>query len=258
MKEIKTIKFIDDIDPNNEIERIERNRAYLMNQFNSNKDFFNNIPNLENFLYYAICDYTVGSSEINEVLSKQDSDYLSLVSKYIEETIYPQNKNRYVVGESHNLTMIYFDVYKEEKGAIPFTMILDREYLHLNTCINIMERNNGELSHYNELFSYTYYEELYNFVLGVCDALLKGKDNYSFFNHSKFVENLTNLSLDQLLILKCFAEARLSLSNIKDRTEENDIKLLDYVSNIVFEAYNNKNRNKNHKLSRTCGKHSKN
>lgn len=208
------------------------------------KDFDLEIQSLERDISRLIRLYSSGSSDVNKLISQNDKEFLELVKDYIANDLYEKYKNDYVVIDEYNsLIAIYNKVDKNDADAFSYTVVLDRELLHINTCIKIMEQNDNQFAKFIDIFNYDCFREYYNYLFTNVKQFIVYYNSYieKIFNEDDINNILAKLNIDELLVFKCYSEAVLELPsviNIKEDSVDKDTYIK--VNELIESAYNKK------------------
>ncbi len=172
------------------------------------------IQNFERYLNHVISSYALGSKNINVAVNHNDREFIELVIDYIKNELYPRFKERYVKVDNTTTeigqNICYYDAKKTDEDSFPYTDVLDMEYIHLNTCTKIADRSDKPFEHYVNLFDYQRFNQLYEYVyISVKEFICGISDISDVVNEDDILSSLQKLSLDDLLMLESFADAKM-------------------------------------------------
>ena len=184
------------------------------------------IQNFERYLNHVISSYALGSKNINVAVNHNNREFIELVIDYIKNELYPRFEGKYVkvdntAGIDQNIC--YYDAKETDEDSFPYTDVLDMEYIHLSTCTKIADRSDKPFEHYVNLFDYQRFNQLYEYVyISIKEFICGISDISDVISEEDLLSSLQKLSLDDLLILESFADAKAetpSLSKNRDLLE---------------------------------------
>ena len=211
----------------------------------SKKDFDYEIKNLEHEISKLIRTFSCGSSDVNTLISKNDKDFLELVRDYIANDLYEKHKGEYVVIDQYNSIIAFYEkANKNDPDAFPYTVVLDRELLHINTCIKIMEQNDNRFSMFIETFNFDRFNEYYDYLFKNVREFIVCFNMYleTIFNEDDLYRILDKLNISELFVFKCFSEAKLELPSVQNLRINDSVDKDTHlkVNELITKAYERK------------------
>ena len=254
MKEF--IKIKDDLSLDEYLDMIDGKQIDFRNvNVNEKKDLMNEISRFERFINYVIRSIELSSKNINVVVSRNDREFVELVRDYIGTDLYKMFKGEYVAPDFTTPTAVtYYKTHNNDPEGFPYSKILDQEHIHLNTCLKLMDKSKKDFSEYINVFDYIRFENFYEYVFANTNLIDQpGSRVEELFGEKDLRSVLLKLSLDELLVLESFADAKLEAPTFKDLTSEEQAKHRG-TNMIIHEARETKERKEKNIFSRIIGK----
>lgn len=184
------------------------------------------VQKFEAYLNHVISSFELGSKNINVAVNHSDREFIDLVIDYIKNELYPRFEGKYLKvynNGSISQNMCYYEAKEADEDSFPHTKILDMEYIHLSTCTKIADRSDKPFEHYVNLFDYQRFSQLYDYVfVNVKEFICSASNISDVISEEDLLSSLQKLSLDDLLMLESFADAKAetpSLSKNRDLLE---------------------------------------